>query len=366
MGTSVQQLLDQLAPLVQENQSVLSGGVDWSSGLWSIPEIIGYINAVCKDFVLRSQIIKLIAAVASVTGQRLYDNPEYTMQIDRIAFNNKPTYRTNRYMLDRENILWRTLAGMPKQYHQDQLPTKTFEVDRAPTSVMTGAGYNSVTLYGVVRFAFQNATRVTDAQMTSGFTFLNSATGNFTASDVGKYVAVAGAGPSGGQLVTTIASRVSSTQVLLTDAASASVSGAVAAWGTPAYGATLPGGGGSGVLRYAYGNRPYNGILPHDRPYAGTLRQALSGSTNFEVLATRLMDSVSGVDDLLRVPDYCVLYIKLGVLKKMLEKEGEGQDLARAKYCHARYINGVNYFRRLQSARHDQITITGPAQAVSA
>lgn len=265
--------------MVQEDGSNY-GRTDWYSGFWSVDEIINYINVISRDFVLRSQIIKLIAAVASVTGQRIYSDPPYTMGIDRIAFNNKPTYKTTKFMLDRENPKWRTLSGMPKQYHQDQLSTKTFEMDRAPTSGMTGSGYTASGVYGTLR------------QMSGAYT----------------------------------------------------------------YSATLPPGGGGGIFRYAYGVRAYNGVLPHNRPYAGTLRQMLSGLTNFEILATRLMDDVALPSDLLRVPDFTVLYIKLGVLMKMLEKEGEGQDLARAKYCQTRYMNGANFFKRLMSAFNDQVT----------
>lgn len=360
MSTTVSTLLTQLAQCVQEDGSAY-GYYDWSHGLWGVDEIIGYINVVQKDLVLRSQIIKLIAAVASIAGTRLYSDPAYTMEIDRIAFNNKALYRTNKYLLDRENPAWRTVPGMPKQYHQDLLPTKTFETDKAPTSAMTGSGYNIVgSPYGVLRMALSNSTRVTDAAMTSGFSFVNSASANFTAADVGKTIAVAGALSGGGTLISTISTRNSATQVLLAVTAGATVTGAVAAWGTP-YGATLPGGGGGGFLRYAYGPLAINGILPHDRPYAGTLRQMFSGTTNFEVLATRLIDDVSGVDDLLRVPDFCVLYLKMGVLTKMLAKEGEGQDLPRAKYCWMRYTQGAKLLERLMTSKG--IDLSQPAGA---
>lgn len=355
MTTTVLELLQQLAPLVQEDQSTY-GGTDWSTGLWTPEEIIGYINFISRDFVLRSQIIKILAAVASVTGQRIYSDPPYTMGIDRIAFNNNPLYKTSRYLLDRENINWRTLAGVPRQYHQDQLATKTFEVDRAPTSAMTGAGYTAVGRLGVLRFAFTNSKQITDAGMTVSLTFLNSVSANFTLADVGKYVAVAGAGPDGDPLVTTITARNSATQVILAAAATATVVNAVAAYGTAGYTATLAAAGRPGFLRYAYGTRSYNGILTHGRPYAGTLRQALSGTSNFSVLATRLMDDVAYTSDLLRIPDFCVIYLKFGVLMKMLSKEGEGQDLPRAKYCAMRYIQGVRLLKRLMSSRQDDIT----------
>lgn len=279
MSTTLGTVLNEIAVLMQEDGSN-HGSTDWESGLWSGDEIIDLINAGSKQFVLDTQIIKLIAAAASVAGQRIYADPSYTMQIDRIAFGNRPTYRTTRMNLDRETPKWRTMSGVPRKYHQDQLSTKHFEADRAPTSAMTGTGYAASGSYGTLR----------------------GMSGSLT------------------------------------------------------YTASLPAGGGGGVLRYVIGTRAYNGILPHDRPYAGTLRQMLSGQTNFEILATRLMDDVTGGADLMRVPDYALMYVKFWVMWKALEKEGEGQDLPRSKYCKARYDFGVQLFQRAISSAFDQVS----------
>lgn len=267
MSTTVQALLDQLATQAQET--------DWSTGLWSAEELIGYINLVCKDFVLKTQIIKLIDAVAAVSGQRIYDQNSYTSQMDRVAFNNTAMDRTSKFSLDRADIKWRTLSGIPKQYHQDQLPIKQFEVNRAPTSTQVGRGYTASGLYGTLR------------QMSGAYT----------------------------------------------------------------YAANLPAGGGGGIFRYAYGARAYNGILPHDRPFAGTLRQMLTGLTNFEVMATRLVDDVAVTTDILRVPDFTVMYVKYGVLAIMFAKEGESQDMLRSQYAAGRYDRGVQLFRKVMGVK---------------
>jgi hypothetical protein len=118
----------------------------------------------------------------------------------------------------------------------------------------------------------------------------------------------------------------------------------------------LPGGGGGGLFRYSIGVPAINGVLPHNRPYAGTIRQMLSGLTNFEILGTRLMDDVTRPDDLMRVPDYVLPYVKFWTLMTMLYKQGEGQDLPRAKYCQMRFDFGVQLYRRLISAIHDKVT----------
>jgi hypothetical protein len=63
--------------------------------------------------------------------------------------------------------------------------------------------------------------------ITSGSTTFGSISANFSPADVGKVIAVGGAGPSGGQLLTTIAAFINATTVTLAAAASTSVSGII-------------------------------------------------------------------------------------------------------------------------------------------
>jgi len=51
------------------------------------------------------------------------------------------------------------------------------------------------------------------------------------------------------------------------------------------------------------------------------------------------------------VPDYMVIYVKFGVLEKMLSKQGEAQDLAKAAYCKERYEFGMELFKNLMSEK---------------
>lgn len=67
---------------------------------------------------------------------------------------------------------------------------------------------------------------VTDAAITAATTTLTSASAAFTTADVGRYVEVTGAGPSGGLLKTFISAYISATQVTVVDAATATVSAA--------------------------------------------------------------------------------------------------------------------------------------------
>jgi len=268
MSVTASALMLELSPMLQE--------YGWGrNGFWSSPEIIGYINTVCKDFTLRSQIVKVTAPVPAQDRVRLNSAPPIAMQVDRITFGNRPLYSTNRTLLDREKPNWKNLNGIPKQFHQDQLPTRTFETDRAPIDTMVGAGYEA------------------ELPEMGRMGALREMSGNF------------------------------------------------------GYTAVLPAAGRGGIFRYSHGVVAYNSTLLGGRGRGGVLRSMYDGQTNFAVVATRLPDEITDGTDPLTVPDFCKLYIKYGVLKKMLEKEGEGQDLIRAKYCGARYDRGIALFRRL-------------------
>lgn len=71
---------------------------------------------------------------------------------------------------------------------------------------------------------------ISDGAMTAADATLTSAAALFSAVDVGRAIIVKGAGASGFDLVTTIASFTSSSSVELTDTASTTVTGAYAAW----------------------------------------------------------------------------------------------------------------------------------------
>lgn len=113
----------------------------------------------------------------------------------------------------------------------EQAASATFitpaELTTALAGIESGAAF-IVTTYGAVG----DVQIVSDAAMTSSSAVLTSATAGFETADVGKVIAVPGAGAAGAALVTTIASRQSATQVTLTATASTTVSGKRAQWGT--------------------------------------------------------------------------------------------------------------------------------------
>jgi hypothetical protein len=90
-------------------------------------------------------------------------------------------------------------------------------------------GLNGGPIYEV---AATDALKVTDGAMTSATNVLNSATGAFAADHVGRLIVVAGAGVSGADLQTTIASFVNPTQVTTVLNASTTVTNATVSWGS--------------------------------------------------------------------------------------------------------------------------------------
>ncbi len=345
MSTTVQTLLVQLGQMVQEEPSFLTP-------FWSVDEIIRYINEISREFVLKTQLFKTAAAVKANCGARIYGQNSYASQIDRIAFSNIALDRTNKFALDHGNVKWRSMAGIPKSYHQDQLPIQEFEVDRAPSLDQIGTGYTAIGNYGTVRTAIFSGGSTSSAGMIQSLVSLASNAAVFSILDEGKTVFVTGAGPAGATLITTIASFTSPTQVELAVAASTTVVGTYATWGYLS-------GGSYGFLRYWYGTPAINGVLVKGRPFSGTLRRMYAGLTNFEVISTRLPAEVSSNDDLLRVPDSAVLYIKYGVLYLMFSKEGEQQDMTRAQYAKARYDRGIELFRKLMGVKTKDAVMAG-------
>lgn len=84
----------------------------------------------------------------------------------------------------------------------------------------------------IYEIASTNALKVTDGVINSASFTLNSASGLFDVSHVGRLIVVAGAGVAGGNLQTTIAAFVGPTQVTLSLAASTTVTNATVSWGT--------------------------------------------------------------------------------------------------------------------------------------
>lgn len=91
-----------------------------------------------------------------------------------------------------------------------------------------GAAHAAIIPSGLV----SDAAIIDSLNMTAGSAALTSATAQFQAADVGKFIRVRGAGAAGGDLVTTIAARASATSITLTAPAATTVSNAQGVYGT--------------------------------------------------------------------------------------------------------------------------------------
>ncbi len=92
----------------------------------------------------------------------------------------------------------------------------------------------------ICSFIYRLVANVSDGAITASGATFTSATAKFTAVDAGKTITVEGAGASGADLVTTIATYTSATEVELTDTASTTVSGANTTFEIPEWGDTQP------------------------------------------------------------------------------------------------------------------------------
>lgn len=101
------------------------------------------------------------------------------------------------------------------------------------TTAVANTGTGELSRYIVTNYgAIGDGVKLTDGAITNGSATFTSATAAFTSDAVGKSIRVAGAGPAGADLLTTISAFTNSTTVTLAASASTTVSGATFYWGT--------------------------------------------------------------------------------------------------------------------------------------
>lgn len=149
-------------------------------------------------------------------------------------------------------------------------------------------------LYSVEDYgAIHNGKTVNDASMSSNT--VTSATANFSSSDIGKIIVIAGAGVAGAALKTTITGFTSSTQVTTSAPASASVTNKKIDWGTDDTTAIQNGinacvSGGGGTLYFPNGIYIINGSLY----VAGTNPNSQLYFPSSDILPTRVSVKLLG------------------------------------------------------------------------
>lgn len=105
-----------------------------------------------------------------------------------------------------------------------------------------------------------------------------------------------------------------------------------------------------GIVSTIGGDRDYlvgTELQPDGIPYYGTWGEIASGSLNFIAMYDGLPPLPTTPADYILAPDAFSRYVMYGALAKIWEKEGDGQDLARAQYCRARFLRGSWLAKRL-------------------
>lgn len=131
MSTTIATFLARIALDLHEDPAIFPPG---RHDLWTLNEMIGYINKAERDFLRRTGIIKSDTTVVVLPGNAiLFNKPANVMDIERISFNYKRIRRATTWDLEREDPHWRDNPnGTPRNYHEDHLPVNQFEFDHVP------------------------------------------------------------------------------------------------------------------------------------------------------------------------------------------------------------------------------------------
>lgn len=108
-----------------------------STGLWTSPELTQYISDADREFLLMTGAVKSTATITALQSVSVYSEPSDSIDVERVAFNNKKLYPVSRSDLNHQDPSWRADTGNPKRYHRD-LPPKQFEVWPKPAAVGSG------------------------------------------------------------------------------------------------------------------------------------------------------------------------------------------------------------------------------------
>jgi hypothetical protein len=129
MGITIGDFLTRIALDLHEEDNT------FPSGLWTVDEMLGYIEHAERDFYRQTGIVKVDVTTTVAPGtQIIFTKPTNMMDIDRISFNLKRLRRVTSWDLQRENPKWRsTPNGKTRYYHEDHLASVLeFEFDRVP------------------------------------------------------------------------------------------------------------------------------------------------------------------------------------------------------------------------------------------
>lgn len=124
-------MTDKMALDLQEDSS-------FSTGLWTLEEIYGYINYALRQFLNDTSIVMIDESTPIVIGQKEYEKPTTAGDVDRVGLDGRRIRRVSLFDLMSINPSWRAQSGTPKFYHEDGTSTVTsYELDKSPSRAGT-------------------------------------------------------------------------------------------------------------------------------------------------------------------------------------------------------------------------------------
>lgn len=132
-----QEVLSQIQRLMIET---VDNGVTWSSGLWTVNEVIGYLNEVQRRFIKNTGVVhKRDTSIAVVAGTKTYTLPADFIFNVRVIFKISGRYieipRADSMQADLSLPSWRgTNAVRPQAYTDGDNPTLQIQIMPATTA----------------------------------------------------------------------------------------------------------------------------------------------------------------------------------------------------------------------------------------
>jgi hypothetical protein len=101
-------------------------------GIIDDPDFIDFFNLTLMDFLQRTGMLKLIQTQGILSGQSEYTVPDEMMLVESVFIAGRYLESSTTEEIANASRNWRRTVGIPKVYHEDQLPIKTVEVIPIP------------------------------------------------------------------------------------------------------------------------------------------------------------------------------------------------------------------------------------------
>jgi hypothetical protein len=110
----------------------------FDSGAWTVTEMIAYLNYAEKKFLEKTGILKSDDTIVADGSAIIFNRPNNTIDIDRIAVDGKALRRQTLFDFELEDRAWRSkTSGRPSYWHEDNLLNSQFELNKIPSQGAT-------------------------------------------------------------------------------------------------------------------------------------------------------------------------------------------------------------------------------------